>query len=145
MMFTNLITKKQLRSFETQSISWNSNVQNSFSFPSRDRQRFTHQQTQEKVWFSIMQNYTFLNSVFLIHRNIIKKTNISEIFELHYYNYLNRLMCIGYQSKNTTTYIFNIQMRTNYMFRPCLVGPSSGWNTKNCQRNYITIQYDRQH
>jgi ribosomal protein L32 len=29
-------------------------------------------------------------------------------------------------------------MRTNYMFRPFLVRPSSSWNTKNCQRNYIT-------
>jgi len=56
-----------------------------FSFLPHDRPSFTHLQTREKVWFSVLQNNMFFNSVFLIHRNIRKKTNIFEIFELHYY------------------------------------------------------------
>jgi hypothetical protein len=54
---------------------------------------------------------------------------------------LNRLICIGCQSKNN--YVCNIQLRTSYTFRPFRVRPSSGW-IQNCQRNYITIQYDQQ-
>jgi hypothetical protein len=36
--------------------------------------------------------------------------------------------------------ICNIQMCTNYMFRPFLVRPSSGWNTKKIVRGTI-LQY----
>jgi hypothetical protein len=47
-------------------------------------------------------------------------------------------MCIGYHSKKHN-YIYNIQMRTNYMFRLFLVRPSSGWNTKIVRGT--TLQY----
>jgi hypothetical protein len=50
---------------------------------------------------------------------------------------------INMQSKNTTIFVIN-NVTYNYMFRPLLIRPSSGWKYKNGRRNYIAMCYSSQ-
>jgi hypothetical protein len=55
---------------------------------------------------------------------------------------LNRLISIGYQSKNTTIFVTYKCVPTT-CFGPFWLGHHQV-GIQNCQRNYITIQYDQQ-